>query len=63
MANSPGSLAARRALWAGQCDQPHLPDRTLHRVIGADGTMTGYAFGEKIKRRLLALDGCPILRL
>jgi methylated-DNA-[protein]-cysteine S-methyltransferase len=34
-----------------------------HRVIGADGTMTGYAFGEKIKRRLLALEGAPILRL
>lgn len=28
-----------------------------HRVIGADGTMTGYAFGEKIKRQLLALEG------
>ena len=34
-----------------------------HRVIGADGTMTGYAFGEKIKRRLLALEGAPILRM
>jgi methylated-DNA-[protein]-cysteine S-methyltransferase len=28
-----------------------------HRVIGADGTMTGYAFGEGIKRRLLAFEG------
>ena len=34
-----------------------------HRVIGADGTMTGYAFGKKIKRRLLALEGAPILRV
>ena len=34
-----------------------------HRVIGADGTMTGYAFGEKIKHRLLALEGAPILRM
>ena len=34
-----------------------------HRVIGADGTMTGYAFGEKIKRRLLALEGAPILQM
>jgi len=25
-----------------------------HRVIGADGSLTGYAFGESIKRRLLA---------
>jgi methylated-DNA-[protein]-cysteine S-methyltransferase len=34
-----------------------------HRVVGADGTMTGYAFGEKIKRRLLVLEGAPILRM
>lgn len=24
-----------------------------HRVIGADGSLTGYAFGEDIKRQLL----------
>jgi len=28
-----------------------------HRVIGADGSLTGYAFGEPIKRRLLAHEG------
>jgi len=28
-----------------------------HRVIGADGSLTGYAFGESIKRRLLAHEG------
>jgi methylated-DNA-[protein]-cysteine S-methyltransferase len=28
-----------------------------HRVIGADGSLTGYAFGEGTKRRLLALEG------
>jgi len=28
-----------------------------HRVIGADGSLTGYAFGEEIKRRLLAHEG------
>jgi methylated-DNA-[protein]-cysteine S-methyltransferase len=27
-----------------------------HRVIGADGSLTGYAFGEATKRRLLALE-------
>jgi methylated-DNA-[protein]-cysteine S-methyltransferase len=30
-----------------------------HRVIGADGSLTGFAFGEEIKRRLLALEGVP----
>ncbi len=28
-----------------------------HRVIGADGKLAGFAFGEEIKRRLLALEG------
>ena len=28
-----------------------------HRVIGADGSMTGYAGGLEAKRRLLALEG------
>jgi methylated-DNA-[protein]-cysteine S-methyltransferase len=28
-----------------------------HRVIGANGSLTGYAFGEKVKGRLLALEG------
>jgi methylated-DNA-[protein]-cysteine S-methyltransferase len=28
-----------------------------HRVIGADGSLTGYAFGERTKRRLLDLEG------
>jgi len=28
-----------------------------HRVIGADGALTGYAFGNPIKRRLLAHEG------
>ena len=28
-----------------------------HRVIGADGSLTGFAFGEDTKRRLLAHEG------
>ena len=28
-----------------------------HRVVGADGSMTGFAFGEEIKRRLLVHEG------
>lgn len=28
-----------------------------HRVVGADGSLTGYAAGTEIKRRLLALEG------
>jgi methylated-DNA-[protein]-cysteine S-methyltransferase len=32
-----------------------------HRVIGADGSLTGFAFGEDIKRRLLELERVPAL--
>jgi methylated-DNA-[protein]-cysteine S-methyltransferase len=28
-----------------------------HRVIGADGSLTGFAFGTETKRRLLAHEG------
>jgi methylated-DNA-[protein]-cysteine S-methyltransferase len=28
-----------------------------HRVIGSDGSLTGYAFGERTKRSLLRLEG------
>lgn len=33
-----------------------------HRVIGANGTLTGYAGGLEVKRRLLALEGINILK-
>ena len=33
-----------------------------HRVVGADGTLTGYAAGTDIKRRLLALEEADISR-
>ncbi len=31
-----------------------------HRVIGADGSLTGFAFGESIKQKLLALEGARV---
>ena len=33
-----------------------------HRVIGANGTLTGYTGGLEIKRKLLALEGITILK-
>lgn len=33
-----------------------------HRVIGANGTLTGYAGGVETKRKLLALEGISILK-
>lgn len=34
-----------------------------HRVVGADGSLTGYAGGLEAKRRLLALEGADLTRL
>lgn len=31
-----------------------------HRVVGADGSLTGYAGGVENKRRLLRLEGVPV---
>lgn len=33
-----------------------------HRVIGANGTLTGYDGGLEVKRKLLALEGINILK-
>lgn len=33
-----------------------------HRVIRANGTLTGYAGGLEVKRKLLALEGINILK-
>ncbi len=34
-----------------------------HRVVGADGSLTGYAGGIDVKRRLLELEGADMSRL
>ncbi|NGO69827.1 methylated-DNA--[protein]-cysteine S-methyltransferase [Streptomyces sp. SB3404] len=60
-----GELAARigapraavRAVGAAVGANPLLIVRPCHRVIGADGSLTGYAGGLDRKRRLLALEG------
>lgn len=33
-----------------------------HRVIGANGALTGHAGGLEVKRKLLALEGITILK-
>lgn len=60
-----GELAARvgahrdriRAVAAAVGANPLLVVRPCHRVIGADGTLTGYAGGVTRKRALLVLEG------
>ncbi|MFI2640952.1 methylated-DNA--[protein]-cysteine S-methyltransferase [Streptomyces sp. NPDC018610] len=51
------SRAAVRAVGGAIGANPLLVLRPCHRVIGADGSLTGYAGGLERKTRLLALEG------
>ncbi len=57
-----GDIARRlgsspRAVGRANATNPICLFIPCHRVIGADGTLTGYAFGEETKRRLLIHEG------
>jgi methylated-DNA-[protein]-cysteine S-methyltransferase len=57
LARAAGSPSAARAVGAANGANPICVFIPCHRVIGANGTLTGFAFGEDCKRRLLALEG------
>lgn len=65
-----GEIAARigasrpavRAVGGAIGANPLLILRPCHRVIGADGSLTGYAGGLERKTRLLSLEGAPLGR-
>lgn len=48
-----GRHGAARAVGRANATNPICVVVPCHRVIGADGSLTGFAFGEAIKRRLL----------
>ena len=52
-----GNAKASRAVGRANATNPICVIVPCHRVIGADGSLTGFAFGEKIKRRLLEHEG------
>lgn len=49
-----GQPSASRAVGRANATNPICVIIPCHRVIGADGSLTGFAFGEDLKRRLLA---------
>jgi methylated-DNA-[protein]-cysteine S-methyltransferase len=53
------SRAAVRAVGGAIGANPLLVVRPCHRVIGANGSLTGYAGGLERKLRLLTLEGAP----
>jgi methylated-DNA-[protein]-cysteine S-methyltransferase len=52
-----GQPGAARAVGRANATNPICLIVPCHRVIGADGSLTGFAFGEDLKRRLLELEG------
>jgi methylated-DNA-[protein]-cysteine S-methyltransferase len=51
-----GRPGAARAVGRANGTNPVCIVVPCHRVIGSDGSLTGFAFGEALKRRLLALE-------
>lgn len=56
-----GKPAASRAVGAALGSNPILLLVPCHRVIGRDGSLTGFAAGLSIKRRLLKLEGALLV--
>ena len=54
-----GNPAGSRAVGRANATNPICLIIPCHRVIGADGSLTGFAFGEDIKRRLLEHEHAP----
>lgn len=48
-----GNAGAARAIGRANATNPICLIIPCHRVIGGDGSLTGYAFGEDVKQRLL----------
>jgi methylated-DNA-[protein]-cysteine S-methyltransferase len=57
-----GNTNASRAVGRANATNPICVIIPCHRVVGADGSLTGFAFGEEIKRRLLDLEGALVGR-
>lgn len=62
LATQLGNSGASRAVGRANATNPICVIVPCHRVIGADGSLTGFAFGEDTKRRLLALENVPAFR-
>jgi len=52
-----GNPGASRAIGRANATNPICLLVPCHRVIGTDGSLTGFAFGEDIKRQLLTHEG------
>jgi methylated-DNA-[protein]-cysteine S-methyltransferase len=58
VAEAIGKPTAVRAVGAANGRNPLPIVVPCHRVVGSDGSLTGFAGGVEIKRQLLVLEGC-----
>ena len=56
LANEIGNPGSVRAVGAANGANPIAIILPCHRVIGSDGSLTGYAYGTELKRTLLILE-------
>lgn len=54
-----GKPDAARAIGRANATNPICLIIPCHRVIGGDGSLTGYVFGEELKRQLIAHERLP----
>jgi methylated-DNA-[protein]-cysteine S-methyltransferase len=54
-----GHPGSARAVGRANARNPIAIVVPCHRVIGSDGSLTGYAYGLDVKRALLELEGAP----
>lgn len=57
LAAAAGNVNASRAAGSACGANPVCIIVPCHRVVGSDGSLTGYAYGTDIKRKLLELEG------
>ncbi len=57
LAREVGRPGAARAVGQAMARNPVCPLVPCHRVVGADGSLTGFGGGLALKRRMLALEG------
>src|SRR5262249_27128668 len=55
-----GNAKASRAVGRANATNPVCVIVPCHRVIGADGSLTGFAYGENLKRKLLEHEGVAL---
>lgn len=60
LARAVGSPGAARAVGSAMNKNPYAPEVPCHRVVGSDGSMTGFADGIDKKIKMLKAEGVEI---